>query len=360
MNAALSESGVMQPGRHLAWIRSWNTATLLVKRGELDSAEITAVRDFSESRNFDIAWLPGLGEHDANRYQLLPKPFFYMAAKAILSGQGADFVEDYQYDIEPVRDVNPYFDDHFRWRSLSAFLALPGGSGIAMIGAGYPTLIATLLQAFVAAVVLILAPLLFLRRKLRTDGRLRSRVVIYFSVIGLAFLFIELSFIEMLTLVIGQPLYAVAVTLSVFLIFSGLGSLTVQWYMERKGLDPAVLLRWSVLSILLVTLLYLLLQAWLIEELMVLPAALRILLAVLLSMPIAFVMGMPFPLGLTATSRTAPELLPWAWGINGCASVLSAILAVLLAMEIGFSGVMLCATGLYLLAWATLPRQRVT
>ena len=360
MHAALEQSGVTQPERQLAWVRSWNTATLLVKRGELGNEEISAIRDFSESRNFDLAWLPGLGEHDVNRYQLLPKPFFYMAARAILSGQGAGFMENYQYDIEPVRDVNPYFDDHFRWRSLSAFLALPGGSGIAMIGAGYPTLIATLLQAILAAVVLILAPLLFLRRKLHTDGRLRSRVVIYFSVIGLAFLFIELSFIEMLTLVIGQPLYAVAVTLSVFLVFSGLGSLTVQWFMERKGLEPAVLLRWSVLSILLVTLLYLLLQAWLIEQLMVLPTMLRILLAVVLSMPIAFVMGMPFPLGLTATSRTAPELLPWAWGINGCASVLSVILAVLLAMEIGFAGVMLCATGLYLLAWATLPQQRVT
>jgi L-cystine uptake protein TcyP (sodium:dicarboxylate symporter family) len=43
--------------------------------------------------------------------------------------------------------------------------------------------------------------------------------------------------------------------------------------------------------------------------------------------------------------------MPWAWGINGCASVLSAILAVLLAIEIGFNGVMLFAAALYLAAW---------
>jgi hypothetical protein len=147
--------------------------------------------------------------------------------------------------------------------------------------------------------------------------------------------------------------------LSVFLVFSGLGSLTVQWFVESRGHDPGVLLRWSVLSILVVTLVYVLSHGWLIEHLMALPTALRILMAILLSIPIAFVMGMPFPLGLTTTSRTAPELLPWAWGINGCASVLSAILAVLLAMEIGFTGVMLCAMLLYLLAWRTLPRKRV-
>ena len=360
MVEALRESGVTSPGKRLAWIRSWNTATLLVKHGEFDSGEIAAIRNFSGSRSFDLAWLPGIVEDEVNRYQLLPRPFFFMAAKAILAGQGESYMESYQYDIEPVRDVNPYFDDHFRWNSLPTFLALPGRSGIAMIGAGYPTLVATLLQALLAALLLILAPLLFLRRKLHSDGNLRFRVLAYFTAIGLAFLFIELSFIEMLTLVIGQPLYAVAVTLSVFLVFSGLGSLTVQWFVESRGLDPAVMLRWSVLSILLVTLVYLLSHSWLIGHLMALPTALRILMAILLSIPIAFVMGMPFPVGLTATSRTAPELLPWAWGINGCASVLSAILAVLLAMEIGFTGVMLCAMLLYVVAWRTLPRKRLT
>jgi L-cystine uptake protein TcyP (sodium:dicarboxylate symporter family) len=47
--------------------------------------------------------------------------------------------------------------------------------------------------------------------------------------------------------------------------------------------------------------------------------------------------------------------MPWAWGINGCASVLSAILAILLAIEIGFSGVMLSAIVFYSLAWMSQP-----
>ena len=47
--------------------------------------------------------------------------------------------------------------------------------------------------------------------------------------------------------------------------------------------------------------------------------------------------------------------MPWAWGINGCASVLSAILAILLAIEIGFSGVMLTAIFFYALAWVSQP-----
>ena len=353
---ALKESGVQEPGSSVAWIRSWNTATLLIKRGELTMDELERIRQFAETRGFDLAWLPGLSEDEVNRHQLLPRPYFYQAARALLSASPGAYIEDYQYDIAPVRDDNPYFNDHFRWKSLPAFLAIPGRGGIAMIDAGYPTLLVTLLQALLAAVVLILLPLLFLEKAPDGAERGKLRILVYFVAIGLAFLFVEISFIEAFTLIIGQPLYAVAVTLSLFLVFSGLGSLRVQHLVEKRGQQaiPGLLFR-SVFAIILLSILYVVLRSWLIESVMALPETARILSALLLSAPLAFAMGMPFPLGLTATGRSIPRLLPWAWGINGCASVLSAILAVLLAMEIGFSGVMLSAAILYLVAWRSLP-----
>ena len=64
-------------------------------------------------------------------------------------------------------------------------------------------------------------------------------------------------------------------------------------------------------------------------------------------------MGMPFPLALSRLAVHSPGLVPWAWGINGCASVLSAILATLSAMSFGFRAVVLIALALYLLAAAT-------
>ena len=80
----------------------------------------------------------------------------------------------------------------------------------------------------------------------------------------------------------------------------------------------------------------------------------RILLAVAVLVPIGIPLGMPFPLGIEALRERAQELIPWAWGINGCASVLSAILAALLAMHVGFTGVVAIATALYLVAPALL------
>ena len=67
-------------------------------------------------------------------------------------------------------------------------------------------------------------------------------------------------------------------------------------------------------------------------------------------------MGMPFPLGLSRVRSKAPALVPWAWGVNGCASVLSVLLATLLAMELGFSAVILTAAVLYAGAAITFHR----
>ena len=80
----------------------------------------------------------------------------------------------------------------------------------------------------------------------------------------------------------------------------------------------------------------------------------RALVALTLIAPLAFLMGMPFPLGLGLVSDAAPGLAPWAWGVNGCASVVGAVLASLLALHIGFSGLLWAAIALYLAAGLTL------
>ena len=76
----------------------------------------------------------------------------------------------------------------------------------------------------------------------------------------------------------------------------------------------------------------------------------KIAISILLISPLAFSMGMPFPLGLSRVSREMPDFVPWAWGINGCASVVSGILATLLAVHLGFNVVVGLAAGLYLFA----------
>ena len=89
---------------------------------------------------------------------------------------------------------------------------------------------------------------------------------------------------------------------------------------------------------------------WLLPQWIGWSEAARVALTLTLLAPLAFFMGMPFPLGLERLAAARAELVPWAWGVNGCASVLSTVLATLLAMAAGFRVVLLVAAGLYLLA----------
>jgi hypothetical protein len=349
---AMRNAGINHPENNIAWIRSWNTATLLLKNSELTAEEIKKVRDFSLSRSFDLAWLPGISPFEVNKFQLLQEPVFYLAAQSLLKNEKSTFIKEYKYDIQPAIDDRPYFNNFFKWSSMKEFLTLPGQAGISMIGVGYPTLLVTLVQASVAAFILILLPLFFVQTEIKKTANRRRNIIFYFLAIGLAFLFIEIAFIQKFTLILSQPLYAVAVAICAFLIFSGLGSLYVQRRMIASSSSIiAVLLRRSVIMIGAIIVIYILLLPLISSSIMGMPETARIISAFVLAAPLAFFMGMPFPLGMATLQLTSPGLIPWAWGINGCASVLSAILAVILAIDIGFNGVMLCAVVLYLIAW---------
>jgi len=76
----------------------------------------------------------------------------------------------------------------------------------------------------------------------------------------------------------------------------------------------------------------------------------RISLAVALIFPLGFAMGMPFPLAMRNVWALERTLVPWAWAVNACASVVSAVLATLLAIHIGFTLVLVLAAALYVLA----------
>ncbi len=356
--AALERLGVSQPGRRLVLIRGFKTATLLIKKGDFTPEELEGVRGFARQRAFDLAYYPGMTRAEANRFNILDSPYLYDGARALLGPERAAFMADYKFDLRPARDDRPYFFDFFKWRSLPELLALSRQGTMPLIEWGYLVLFATLVQAVAVSVVLILLPLAVWRRR-GPRGRGRIRVAVYFLALGLAFLFIEIAFIQRLTLFLGHPLYAVAVVLATFLAFAGLGAgMTPRLARRLPDGGRVSAIEAAVLAIAVIALAYLAVLAPMTEWLITLPPALKVPLTLLLIAPLAFFMGMPFPLGLARLNEQAPGLIPWAWGINGCASVVSAVLATLLAIGIGFSGVVALAVALYLLAalvWRRAP-----
>jgi spermidine synthase len=343
---ALRESGVSQPDRQLALVRSWQTSTLLIKKGHFTPTDIDRLRNFSEQRSFDVAYIPGIKRSEANRYNILDQAYFYQGSTALLGAESQAYLEDYKFNLRPATDDRPYYFHFFKWRLFPELFALRKQGSLVLLDYGYLILTATLIQAIPISSVLILIPLFALRRSDVSSAR-RWPAGLYFLSLGLAFLFIEIAFIQRFVLFVSHPLYAAAIALSGFLVFAGMGSAystrLEQW--ARRFNKSAVDL--AVAGIVAISFIHLLLLPPLLSAAMTLSMPLKAFIAISSIAPLAFCMGIPFPLGLIRLARQNPEFIPWAWGVNGCASVLSALLATLIAIHFGFQTVIVLAMMLY-------------
>jgi hypothetical protein len=357
---AFEAMGVQEAGRRLALIRGWQTSTLLVKNGVFSAVDIRTIRHFCKSRSFDMAYYPGMTVTEANQVNRLPEPYYFDGAQAILHKEKrAEFLSRYKFNLTPPTDNRPYFFHFFKWTALWELLQLRSRGGLPLLEQGYLVLIATLVQAVLSSVLLILAPLFLSGRWKSSAGICADRgwVVVYFFSLGIAFLFIEIAFIQKCILFFRHPLYAAGVVISAFLLFAGAGSSSCARLANQKKIVPISTISLVVCGIAGLTLFYMSLLKDMFESLLWLPEPVKVLLAVVLIAPLAFCMGLPFPLGLRRLADRSPDLIPWAWGINGCASVISAVLATMLATHVGFAAVLASAVGLYALAAIVYPHQ---
>lgn len=173
--------------------------------------------------------------------------------------------------------------------------------------------------------------------------------LVYFALLGLGYLCVEIPLLQRFILFLGHPAYAMATVLFALLLFSGLGSL-----LSRRVPLRLVL---SLLPLLVVA--YALGLSALFGATLAAPLWGRLLVAVVALAPPGLLMGMPFPKGLALLERGSPTLIAWAWGVNGAVSVVASILAALLALSFGFLAVLAVGAGCYAGAWVTVSAIRI-
>jgi hypothetical protein len=310
---------------------------------------------FTSKRNFDLVYTPGIRPEQVNRYNVLSTPLFYQATQSLLSKDRQQFIERYKFNLQPPTDNKPYFQHFFRWSSFSEIIGLLNKGGASLIETGYLVVVVTLCIAVLCSILLILIPLRWLNGiKQKSRGGVKRHYVFgYFFAIGLGFLMIEIAFMQKFILFLHHPIYSAAATLTAFLVFAGTGSACSDSLSRRYGLRLSVSL--AIICIVGLSLGYLVLLPNIFVWASALSMPIRFLLVICLIAPLAFFMGMPLPLALASLDRQAEHLIPWAWGINGCASVISSVLAVLLAMQSGFSMVIMVAVLLYLMVIFIFP-----
>jgi hypothetical protein len=340
---ALRRSGVEDPAAQLVVIRGWQVGLILVKNGPFTAEEVRSVRAFSWAQGLDLVALPGLTEGEANQINILPEPVYYQAFGQLLKDPGALYASQ-AYDVRPPTDDRPFFFHFFRWTQAPAVWGQLGKTWQPWGGGGYFVLLALLAVALLSSAVLILLPLALRQRRRERGAEPVGRVALYFGALGLGFLFVEIPLMQRFIQFLGQPIYAFTAVLASVLLFSGLGSLAAT---RLSG-------RWTLPLLVLAILLYPWALPPLFRALLGAPLAVRLVTTAASLAPLGFLMGIPFPTGLAWLRQRGPRLVPWAWAINGCASVLASISAVVLALSFGFSWVLVAAALAYTIAWFAL------
>lgn len=350
---ALEKSGVTDPQRHVVAARGWSTVLLLGRREPFNAAEIAQVEAFCLDYRFDMVWLPGMEPQQANRHNRIREgPIYYDAFRAFLeAGDREGFYRHWPIDVRPARDERPFFFHFFRWRQLPQVLEQIGRTVQPFGGAGFLILPLLLGLSAVTSALLILLPVAIARPR-RADGAPDGIVIgaprwgtlfLYFGALGLGFMGLEIPLLGRFTLFLDEPLYATVVVLFALMVGSGLGSFLggdrVRWL--RPGLGLLVVLA-AVYAVGLPPLLHLLLDRslpW------------RLLLSSALLLPLGLLMGIPFPAGMGLLGARDRHLIPWAWAVNGCASVLGAIGAQMAALSWGYGAVLLAGAACYGVSW---------
>jgi hypothetical protein len=290
-------------------------------------------------------YYPGISPDESNVHIKMPGNEYAEAFRRLVSKETRDrFVADYLFDIQPVSDERPFFHYYLKVKNIKTIYRVMGEKWQYFIEEGYllPVLFA---QVLVVSLILILLPLLTLKRAIAADQVKNSlRSLSYFALLGIGYLFFEIAFIQKMILSLENPAYAASTVIASVLISSGIGSLLSQRSKTLKS--PRVLLILAALAVV-----YSIILPGTIVSMSHHPLLVKTILAFVILFPAGIFMGIPFPLGISVLGSTVPQLIPWAWAVNGCFSVLSPVLAVMLALSAGYQTVFLTGAAMYLLAF---------
>jgi hypothetical protein len=337
------------PADHLLISRNYLAANTLMSNSPVSEERLELFREQTNGQQLDVEYYPGIRTQDITQMNRIDGPegesysYIHHAVMQILSENPDAFYDDWAYEVRGPTDQRPYFHDFFKWSSLTLFLKTYGSEWFQRLELGYVILVITFLQLSIAAFLLILLPLIF-RRAHFSETKNKLPALLYFFCIGTGFMLIEISLIQVFTRFLGDPIFSAAAILSSILVFSGLGS-----YMQKR-LPFKVIQRTQIAStaIVLFMLIYLFAAEPLLGLFIGADTAVRFLVTILLLVPVSFFFGWMFPAGIQILDESDEELIPWAWGVDGFASVSAAPLAIILSMSIGFSNVILIGIVCYI------------
>lgn len=339
---ALHRIGVKNPAKNFIVVSQGELdedgipVAVLAKKSAFTAEEEAAVRmHLSRTPELTALYLPS--EPGQNSFSAL-----------IASNDPFGFARGYAYNVAPVNDNAPFFFFTLKLAQVLHHEGLQNGIdwkvnlGVAVLGM-------VLIISLVAVVLFLIVPL-----ALGTSGA-RNNVggLLYFVAVGLGYIMVEIAFIQRFVLFLGHPTYALTVVVFLLLLSSGAGSM-----LSRKWLGDTRRAWLPLILIVAVLLLYVFTLPAVLNALVGMPFAVKLLISGALLVPLGLAMGMPFPTGLRALASVPEDrsgnfrqtCIEWAWAINAGSSVLGSVLAIVVAIQFGLNVTLICGAAAYLLA----------
>ena len=347
---ALERIGRTDPRQHLFLAKksylsasgSDGVATMIVKKTPFTEEELQRAGEACRRLDFQIVYSPDSAE------DILFKKLFDKTRREKL-------FSEYALNIVPPTDDKPFF---FHMVRIRQFLARQIDQGAMQFNVTAVMVLANLFVVMAGFAVLFLILPMLLARPLKLPQLIRHwKSLVYFMLIGLGFIMVEIPLIQRFTLFLGHPIYSLAVVLFSILFFSSLGSLSTR----GASADSARLfLKRALLPLCVILLAYVFFLEPLIHALIGIPTPLKIAVSLALVAPLGWLMGMPFPLGIKLISKDAQFLIPWCWSLNGAFSVLASVGSIVTAISFGFSAAMAAGGAAYagVLLMLVLPSRK--
>ena len=338
----LKQKAVEKPDKHLALVRNFDTFTLLVSKSPVNTERLI---EFCKQNNFDPVFLEGMQRDWVNRFNVFDEPYHFnkinRLAAAYQTGQHADFFRTYLLDIRPQSDKRPFPGRFLKWPQVRSLYESLGSRLYVLLMSGEIVILVIFVEAFIVTLCLLFIPLIIITRSIQKPN---VSQVLYFFGVGAGFMFIELYFIKSFIRLVGNPVISFTLVVSAILIFSSLGGLWVH-NNRKQDIRSAMV---ALIGMLILTVVSFELSA---AHILKSSEALRYVIAIIFLLPVGFLMGLPFPLGMHRILNS-PVQRAYAWSVNGCASVLSSVIAAQIAVSFGIPLIAAGAVLSYFLALA--------
>ena len=340
---ACARRGWNASGR-LAIVKHDRIATFLFKKSPLTKDEVNTLRDVANRLQFTVLYAPSIRPAEDNEY-----------ARLVLASDRHAFYSAYPEDIRPTTDDRPFF---FHTTKLRDQFEVAFGRSM-LFGNGLSALLTLMGISFAVVLLFIIGPLLLVH-PWGQDGvgpvALPHRWLawlVYFGALGAGFMLLEVSLLQRFVLLLGHPVYSLTVTLFCLLLGTGIGAM---WSRRFDDSDLRRVASTALIVIVILTVFSVIAVAPLVRWAIPFSRAVRIAIAAAVLLPTGLALGIPMPAGVRLLSRTAPEMVPWAWGMNGALSVVGATVAIFIAMNWGFGVTQLSAAAAYLIGLAAATR----